>query len=255
MSIWTFLRQSEIDDAPEGELGFSELVRIAQERLHDRTDKLDDEDERQWRMAEELRTEFSMLVLSLGTSYGIEPFASMDPMGFHSNSIEYRQFKAQLDDYVAKLVVKTAIATKRDSMVLTADVKEKIRTHLHHIKEHLDRADIDPKRRAKLHAKLAEFEATLEKDRINVFAVARVAFEILSLSANVLALTDSATLQKLLGNMMQTVAEAKAADDERRNLPPPSAPTPMLPAGREEPKVQRGPREDFSADLDDEIPF
>jgi hypothetical protein len=227
MSIWTFLKQQEIDDAPEGELGFAELVRIAQERLNDRVGRLDEENERQWRAAEELRAEFSLVVLSLGRSYEIEPFSSMDPREIQSNAVE---FKARLEDYVAQLVVRTAIAAKRDSMVLTADVKERIRTHLHHIREQLDRAGVDEARRVKLHAKLAEFEASLEKDRINIFAVARVAMEILSLSVNVLALSDSATLQKLLSNMMQTVAEAKAADDiHRQHCPIPYVQPAALP--------------------------
>jgi hypothetical protein len=79
--------------------------------------------------------------------------------------------------------------------------------------------------------------------------------EILSLTANGLAITESATVHKLLTNMMQTVADAKAEDDVTRHLPA-ADPRPMvLPAKREEPKVQNGPREDFSADLDDEIPF
>jgi hypothetical protein len=60
---------------------------------------------------------------------------------------------------------------------------------------------------------------------------------------------------KLLNNIIQAVGEAKAAEDEARQL---IAPTPMkaLSAPRAEPAPRSPPvREEFSADLDDEIPF
>jgi hypothetical protein len=246
MSIWAFLTQSEIDEAPDGEEGFAHLVRIAQERLNQRLEKLDREDNSEWQRIGENEMQFSRTVLRLGKNYDIEPFASMQIPRTGYNSNEYTEFRAALDDAVADLVLTNAKKLRRDTMIVSADVKEKIRTHLHHIKTHLEKADISDARRAALNRKLAEFEAALDKNRFNFLAAGRVAIEILSLTANGLALADSATLHKLLSGMMQTVAEAKAEDDEKRNLPAPDAPTVMLPAKRED---------EFSHDLDDEIPF
>ena len=67
-----------------------------------------------------------------------------------------------------------------------------------------------------------------------------------------LAVTESATVHKLLSNLMQTVAEAKAEDDVNRSLPPAEPQPVMLPT---QAASQKRPREEFSADLDDEIPF
>nr|MBP8245817.1 hypothetical protein [Phenylobacterium sp.] len=120
---------------------------------------------------------------------------------------------------------------------------------------HLDKAPMPDAKRVVLLNKLADFEAALEKDRLNLVAVARVVFEILSVSCNVLALSDSDTLKRLITSVMADVAVAKAADDEQRRLPPVDPAPMMLPPRRDDSKVRRGPREDFSADLDDEIPF
>jgi hypothetical protein len=159
---------------------------------------------------------FSRTVLNLGKSYEIEPFISMDiPRGGY-NSSEYSEFRAHLDDEVARLVLLNAINHRRGTMVLSESIQEKIRTHLHHIREHLRKADISDTKRAALNRKLEEFETALEKRRFDFVAAGRLAMEILSLTANGLALADSATLQKLLTGMMQTVAAAKAEDDERR---------------------------------------
>lgn len=252
MSIWDFLKQDEINEAPEGEQGFLELVRVAQNRLNEQIGHYDEDN--QQGIIQDIQSSFSMLVLDLGKSFEVEPFASMQVADETFGPNEYRAFRRTLDSYVAQLVVNTANASKRNSLVLTADLKAKIRTHLHHIREYLDNENIPDTKRATLNRKLAEFEAALDKNRFDYRDVGTLAMTILTLTTGGLALADSGTLRKLLTGMMQAVAEAKSQDDERRNLPAPDAPTVMLPARREEPKVQ-GAAEDFSADLDDEIPF
>jgi hypothetical protein len=247
MNIFDFLTQDEIEDAPEdGALAFAYLVRIAQARLTERMRGLD-------------ARGFMSTVISLGKSYAIEPFAGLEMPRFENFDYNvHRQFKADLDHYMAQLVVGNALRGRRESIRLAPEAKERIRTHLHHIKDHLDKAEITDAKRSMLHAKLAEFEAALEKNRLNVFAAGRVVIEILSLTANVAGLADSATLHKLLSNVMVTVAEAKATDDESRKLPPFAPPPVLLPPRRSEPKPKKPPREsfeDFSADIDDEIPF
>lgn len=257
MNVFDFFTQDELDDAPEDHpQAFAYLVRIAQRKLNDHCRDLDGTDRDQYDMIEEARHGFMNTVIGLGRAYGVEPFASMDvPRYDDFTSNMHRQLKADIDHFMTQLVVGNTLRNRRDSIKLGETAKESIRTHLHHVKVHLDKSTMPEPKRAALRAKLAEFEAALDKDRLNVMAVGRVVLEILSVSCNVLALSDSATLQKLLTNVMVQVAEAKAADDEQRRLPPVEPVQPILPARREEPKVQRGAREDFSADLDDEIPF
>lgn len=260
MNIFDFFEQDELEEAPEdGALAFTHLVRLAQSRLRDATIERDESDNDDREFVETARLGFMSTVISLGKSYGVEPFASMEvPRYENFNYGVHRQFRADLDHYMAQLVVGNALRSRRDSIRLPSEAKERIRTHLHHIKDFIDKSNLPEAKRATLHTKLADFEASLEKDRLNVLAVGRVVLEILSVSCNFLALSDSATFQKLLSNIMVTVAEAKASDDESRKLPPHDPVPKMLPPRREEPKVKRGefaPREEFSADLDDEIPF
>lgn len=132
---------------------------------------------------------------------------------------EERQFRADLDHYMAQLVMGNAVRDRRNSIGLSVEAKERIRTHIHHIKDAIDKADIPAGKREALHRKLAEFETALEKSRLNLWATARVMFEILSIAANVVSLADSATFNRLIQNVMTTVAVAKAAEDENRQLP------------------------------------
>jgi hypothetical protein len=52
---------------------------------------------------------------------------------------------------------------------------------------------------------------------------------ILSGAANVTTLADSPAMQKLVANIMVTIGQAKAIDEEKRELPPVQQPQPLLP--------------------------
>ena len=106
-------------------------------------------------------------------------------------------------------------------------------------------------KREALAKKLDAFEAELEKRRLSILAVTRVAMEILALPGGVWASAELAP--KLITNIMQTVAEAKAAETETRQLPPAAPPKALSAPRAPEPEPQR--RGGFADDLDDEVPF
>jgi hypothetical protein len=255
MNIFDFLTQEELDDAPEDRaLAFTHLVRIAQSRLRIATHELNDRDDDDRERLDDARYGFMNTVVSLGKSLDIEPFKSMDMPRYENFDYGvHRQFRADLDHYMAQLVIGNTIRARGDSVAVSEDVKSRIRAHIHHIKQHIDKAEVSDAKRAALHAKLAAFETALEKDRVNVMVVGGMLIGLLAASANVATLADSPTFQKLVSNVMKDVAEAKAVDDEIRRLPPHDPPIALLPARRNEPP--RPVREEFSADLDDEIPF
>lgn len=261
MNFSEFLTHEQIEDAPEDKpMAFAYLARIAQSSLRDATSERDETDDWDREFILDARIGFMNTVLILGRSYGIEPFASMQmPRYDKFDYSTHKQFKFDLDHYLGQLMVGNAIRTRRDSVAITADVKSRIRAHVHHIKEHIDKADMSDAKRASLHNKLALFESALEKDRVNVMLVGGMLIGLLSASANVATLADSSSFHKLISNVMKDVGEAKAADDENRKLPPFDPPVVLLPPRREpeatSPREAMTPREDFSADLDDEIPF
>jgi hypothetical protein len=90
---------------------------------------------------------------------------------------------------------------------------------------------------------LADFEAALEKKRLNLLAVTVFAITLLGAPG---ALGSSAEIAgKLVANILRTVGEAKVQDDATRRLPSPAPPLAIT-----------GPRPDLdTSDMDDDIPF
>ena len=107
----------------------------------------------------------------------------------------------------------------------------------------------DAKREA-LFKKLDAFEAELEKRRLSMIAVARLTYLILSVPGTMWASVD--ITHKLTTRIMQVVAEAKAAEDETKQLPTLSAPKALSPPRKETPAPAK---DGYSDDLDDDVPF
>jgi hypothetical protein len=112
-------------------------------------------------------------------------------------------------------------------------------------------------RRALLKKRIADFESALDKTRVNVVMLAGALVTILAGASSVATLADSPAMNKLVSTIMVTIAQAKAIDEEKRELPPNQPPQPLLPRRPADhvagPPIGR--RASFTADLDDEIPF
>ncbi len=254
MIIFDFITQGEIDDLPDDDphVAFVTFVRIAQRRLGERTAQIDTSDQDSWVEIEEARHGFMNVVVAAAKKYEIEPFASLSvPRLDKFDTQVHRQFKADLDHYLTQLLLDNSSRAKRDSVLVSPELKGTIRTYLHHLREAIDKADdLSETRRNTLIRKLAEFEAELEKKRLNLLAVTVLAVTLLSAPGGLGATADIAI--KLVTNILRAVGDAKLADDESRRLP--SSATPM---------AITGPRNDSdlvkksanSRDMDDDIPF
>jgi len=257
MSIFEILSAeflAELSDDPRE--AFSMIVGRATEYLSERLKQVDDNERSSWHEYENAQHTVMNVIIASAKRLNVEPFASMEvPQRDNFGSRDFVQFQSDLDHFVTQLVLDNSIRTRREAVVMSPKIKGRIRSLLHAIRQQIDAAAMPEARRAALHAKLAQFEAELEKKRVPVFMAARIILEVLSISANVLALSDSATFHKLIGNVMQAVAEAKAADDENRQLPSSEPPRAILPPRKNFDPRPSGPRESFPADLDDEIPF
>ena len=110
----------------------------------------------------------------------------------------------------------------------------------------------EPKREALL-KKLDQFEAELEKRRLNILAVARVAFELLAIPGGVWASAEVAN--RLITNIMQTVAELKSAEQETRQLAPIPPPKALSPPRAEKAALPSFGRSASTDIIDDDIPF
>lgn len=253
MNILDYITQEELDDAPEDSaMAFTQLVGHAQRRLSAHTATLDEDN--QSYLIEEAQYRFMNIVIALAKAHKIEPFSGLEVPQYEKFNYElHRQFNADLDHYMTQLLVNNSIRGKRDSVLIPSEVKDKIRVYIHALKSAIDQADLTEAKRAALHNKLSEFEAELEKRRLNLMAVTRLAFVVLAVPGSLWGSYD--VVKKLTTNVMQVVGEAKAADDENRQLPYVESPAALLPPRKEDSESQPKKSEALPADLDDEIPF
>lgn len=251
MHVFDFITPDEIDLAPEDPaFAFAELVGHAIRRLDDFTKARDLNDQDSWNEVEEARLSFMNVIVGLAKAYKIEPFASQDVPRFDSFNLNiHRQFKADLDHYITQLVVDNSLRTKRDATSIPPKIKERLQAYVNALREAIDASQLTDTKRAVLYEKLNAFEAELERRRLSLMAVAKMTIAIASVPG---ALWGSyEVVNRLTHQVLQAVGEAKAAEDENRQLPPLSAPAALLPPRKEEPKSRGG----FDQDLDDEIPF
>ena len=259
MDIFDFITQDEIDDLPDDDpsAAFTEFARIAQRRLNEETRGVHTDDEQGWRIVNDARHGFVNVVVAAAKKYEIEPFASLEvPRVNDFGSDDHRQFRADLDHYLTQLVLDNGSRRKRASVSLAEDVRASIRGHVHEIKLAIDKADLTDAKRAALLKCLSEFEAELEKRRLNLMAVTLLTITLAGAPGSIAATGE------LLGNIWRAVAEAKLAENESKPLiadPRPLAITGPRNEGvriaKGKRRVSEGPRESFNQDLDDEIPF
>lgn len=248
MNIFDFITQDEIEDLPEDPaMAFLEFVRIAQQRLSERTGELDARSEEDWYLLEEARYGFQNVVVAAGKRFGIEPFASLSMPRFdayNKNKDDYKQFRADLDHYTTQILLDTSIRGRRDSVFIDPNVKDRIRSYLHGLRTAVGQSNFGSSKREMLLKKLEEFERALDKDRLNLVAVTRLVISILAVPGSLWGSYEVVT--KLTTNILQVVGEAKSADDERRQLPPADKPAALSP-----PRIESESKDEF----DDEIPF
>lgn len=249
MNIFEFITQEELEDLPDDpHLAFTNFVGHAQRRLSERASQLDGgSDQESYYHLEEARHGFMNIIIAAAKRYKIEPFASMDVPTYKQFDVEtHRQFKADLDHYLTQLLLDNVVRERSNSVPLTPKAKDRIRGHIHGLKTCLDNAELSDAKRTALVKKLSEFEAELDRTRLSLLAVTRITLEILALPGGVWA--SGEIVAKLTNNVLQEVAEAKAADDEARQLPPPRKPMQLSAPRREVPTSNYD-------NLDDDIPF
>lgn len=253
MSILEFVNQDELDDLDEDHrVAFMQLVNAAQRTLSTKIEALDPDNQYEWQKAEELRYSFMNVVVAAAKRFEIEPFHSMDvPQYSNFRDGDHRQFKSDLDHYVTQLILDNSLRSKRDSVEVLPKTKDQLRAYLNGLKQCIQNGNMTAAKRESLLKKLDAFEQELEKRRLNMLTVARLSYLILSIPGTVWASVD--ITHKLTTNIMQTVAEAKAAEDETKQLPAMAQPRALSAPRKPTPPPKSG--FGFTDDLDDDVPF
>jgi hypothetical protein len=248
MMIFDFLTQDEMDDLPDDDPqpAFARFVEIARRRLAEQLDKFG-EDEAGWHLRKEAQHGFMNVVIAAAKRFEIEPLASLSvPRATKFDSDVYREFRSDLDHYLTQLLLSNSARAKRDSVLISPELKTSIRKYVFNLRKLIEEGEaIDEAKRAVLLKHLAEFEAALDKKRLNLMAVTMIAITLAGAPGALGASADIAN--KLLVNILRTVGEAKLLDDATRQLPPAAAPLAIT--------APRPPQLSRSASMDDDIPF
>lgn len=251
MSILNFVTQEQLDDLDDDpRTAFMELVNFAQRSLNDQVNHYSSQDEDGWRSIEALRHSFVNVVVASAKRFEIEPFSSMEVPRIRKN-LDYEQFKADLDHYITQLVLDNSAKSKRDSVIILPDSKEKIRTYVRELRGCIEKSNMKESKREALLKRLDELEKELDKRRTSTIAVAKLVYDILAVPGTMWASYEIS--QKLASNISQQVAIS--VDAEKTSKPLVEARTvPALSPPRKALGFNSG-RGGFADDLDEDVPF
>lgn len=249
MSILNFVDQDQLDNLDDDpRAAFMELVNLAQRSLSSQLGQFRGHNEEEWREMEDLRHSFMNVIVASSKRFEIEPFASMEVPRINDD-LNFKQFRSDLDHYITQLVLGNSAQTRRDSVFILPKSKDKIRSYIHGLRDCIEKANMTESKRSALLKRLEELERELEKRRVNMLLVAKLAFDVLAIPGGTWASYEIAT--KLVGNISLTVEESREV--EHVNGPLMAAkPVPALSAPRKPSPPSRG---GFSDDLDDDVPF
>lgn len=260
MSVLEILTEDFVAELPDDpRTAFGMVLRRAETYLSEALQAVDETESGSWYPYETAQHTAMNTIIAVAKRYEVEPFANMvvpQRKGFGSD--DFIEFKVVLDHYAAQLVLDNSIRNKRDAVAIEPKIKDRLRQHVLGIKTLIDQADLPEPRRAALHKRIADFEAALEKPRVNLVVLAGTMVAILAGTASFTQLADSPTMNKLVATIMATIGQAKAIDEEKRDLPPVQPPKPLLPPRPADQVIASPPkarRETYAADPDDEIPF
>ena len=258
MTILNFVTQEQLDslDMDDPQAAFMNLVNFAQRSFSAQTSKLDLDERNDYQKREEIRHNFMNVMAASAKRLEIEPFVSMDvPRQSNFNENEFRNFKDDLDNYVTQIMLDNSMKSKKNSVEILPQSKDKIRTYVHSLRECVEKSNMQGAKRKALLDKLDAFEKELEKRRVNILAVALVSFEVLGIPGSLWGSAEIA--HKLINNVMQEVAEARVIDQQTRSIAAPSVPKALSPPRSEDMKASTPAwkKQPTPSDLDDEIPF
>lgn len=267
MNLSDFVDDDDIASAPSDDAeAFIHYARRADDKFNQRTRNLRGDNNDDWEVLNDARMAFHNYIMAIADTYNVASFPDSTALenGDYGHA-DWRAFKSVFDYRMTKLVHTKARATNTDGFLLTEVAKEGIRTHLSGLRKYITESDLPEKTKKKLLDKVDEFETALHKRKMNMTAVYAFAGFIIGNLADVTTIADSTVVHKLLNSVFHVANEEVVKTEEVTKLMAPktplmiSGPSPAPNSSPIPPKQSRaqpqGPRESFSSDLDDEIPF
>ncbi len=257
MNIYDFISQEQLDNLPEDpRMGFATFAKHSMDSLKKASEGMDLNEQYGWQEYERARLDMMNVILAAAKLYKIEPFVSIQlPRVGSNNNQEIEQFESDLHHYMTQIVLDNAIRQRSDSVKLSETARDRIRQHIHHLKKCVDDSELDKSKKAVLHNKILEFESALDKERLSLLKASWISIQILAIPGAMWASAE--VVQKLMGNIAQTVAIEKSAEEDERKLPIQSEPNVLLPPRHDGwgSNPTNNSNSSFEDDLDDDVPF
>lgn len=237
-----------MNDFPEFD-GLPDDPEVAFVRLYDRhhQEYLD-----QTRDAQDTRAaavEFMNTMIGVAAGLGLNGLEQWEiPEDWDEVYSAFTNFDRALKRYVMKIKVSKSRVTKVYSVELTNDEKDRIHALSAKIREIVSASDLEERKRNSLFAKLAAFEADVDRTRTRFENAMLMSLEVIAVIDK--GMQSLNPLNELLRRIQDVMSKAKDKEPEQNQLPAPpdqkklEAPT----------KKIEGPGS-FSRDLDDDIPF
>ncbi|WP_260924858.1 hypothetical protein [Novosphingobium sp. 9] len=236
MSVYNFISQDEIDDLDEDPRNaFMQFCSKVLQTLDGKSEKIDTNSEDEWRVLNELRFSCMNIILAAATRFDIVQFQALElPARHNFNDADWFNFRHEVDHYVTQIVLDNAPRNRSGSVAMLPRTKEQIRTYIAGLRRCIEEATMDEGKREALLKKLDALEKELEKRRVNMMTVALIAYAVWQVPNDVWGSYD--VMNKLLSNVMHTVAEAKAEEDQIKQIAPMDAPKALTPPKKATPR-------------------
>jgi hypothetical protein len=178
-----------------------------------------------------------------------------NPAAAHEDK-NFKQIKYDIDAAITKIKVRHAQVTRKASVRLGGDAREKIRELINKIKLTIEAIELPLPRKEALMSRLNDFAAEVDKDRTRFEAFGALMIEAAGVARKVER--KLRPIRKWIGYIANVMHEARAAEDARPRL---SAPDKRIEAPAKQIAPPSGelwapPTPPKAADLvDDDIPF
>lgn len=229
----------EFDDLPDD-------PEVAFVRLHERYDKELQEKINNEQDGRIHYVEFMNSMIAVARGLDIDGFDEWTiPEDWDDIYPTYVQFDRAVKRYAMEVKVRKSRVTKVYSVELDQETKDRIHTLARSIREHIEKAELEPRKKNSLLAKLNAFEADVDRHRTRFENAMAFSIDIINTAKKA---GDVLTpVNELLRRIQEIMGAAKEKDPEQQQLPPPAERKKLEPPR----KRIEGPKRD----LDDEIPF
>lgn len=222
------------------EMAFTELVEEYQEILQNNLNHLDQNQD-----STEYYIDYMRSVLAAANALNIEEFEGWAKPSRGRAFEDYDELEYQVKLYVTKVQIRAVRSIKIYSVELSATEKTQIHFFIGRIREVVEEADLEERKKNSLFKKLNAFSADVDKSRTAFGNAYLMGLDVAHLAKEFGEAIKPAT--DFVRSINELLGAAKAKEPEPVQLPPPPEKLPPPPKRIEGPKSNR--------DLDDDIPF